>query len=571
MTANTHDPSQAEEAVRLDGLATDLVGELVAAMVNARIYWAEHPRVTESLASVRGTVQELCRATTGDEVRIGLAEQMLVHATRPLLGATVTGTRLITRLADLGAGGIRLSSDVGIEELRGLLALLLGFPADDDKARRHARRDHDGERAWVDGATSASPRREGAPIGAGGGGENAGFAGINADLLRRGIHGVALLAPYSEGVGADRPSELPIGMYQQVMDLLHDTTVDVCQGGRVRFDRVQEVAESMLHRLVAGQEHVLSLARHEQYDAFTFGHSVRVAVLALHFATHLTDSRELAVRIGTAALLHDVGKSLVPFEILHSRRPLTDEERRIMRSHTEHGARILSDQDGTDDLAIAAAFGHHTSDGPQGYPATLHEHQASTITELIKVCDVYEALTAARPYKRPMTPTRAYRIMLAERTHFRPDLLRRFVEVNGLHPAGQLLELDSGEIAQVVAQTPGDLHHPRVRLLTDAECNPLRAEERPVVDLSRLGADGSPRGIRNTFDRSELDAVLRALEREQARRERAAAECGRAHDDAPLRRAELAAARAMMHHGDACSHRELLQPPDEREPADEVD
>ena len=160
---------------------------------------------------------------------------------------------------------------------------------------------------------------------------------------------------------------------------------------------------------------------------------MRVSVLALNFGRRLTKDQDLLMRLGTAGLLHDVGKSVIPFEILHSSKPLTPEEREEINRHPSAGAQILLDHDEADELAVATAFGHHRTFDHDGYPQTLHEHHQSMVTRIVKICDVYEALTAARPYKRPMTPTRAYRIMLGMENHFEPRLLRRFIEVLALN------------------------------------------------------------------------------------------------------------------------------------------
>jgi HD-GYP domain-containing protein (c-di-GMP phosphodiesterase class II) len=276
---------------------------------------------------------------------------------------------------------------------------------------------------------------------------------------------------------------VPVRFFQSCIDLLQNITVSVCHGGRIQFDPVQTHAEIVLRRLEDAQGPMMNLARQEQYDAFTFGHSVRVAVLCMNFARALTDDRGLLIRIGTAALLHDVGKSLIPFEILHSTSSLSEEERMQMNRHPQLGAELLLDHTEADPLSIATAFGHHRSDGGRGYPITAHPHDVLFTTDVIKICDVYEALTAARPYKNPMTPTRAYRVMMSMQSQFDVGLLRQFIEVNGIYPSGQLVELSTGEKARVVEQT-ADLLMPMVRIVTDVDGNELDEVDHSLMNLS---------------------------------------------------------------------------------------
>ena len=267
-------------------------------------------------------------------------------------------------------------------------------------------------------------------------------------------------------------------------------TVSVCRGGRIDFAPVQAQAEALLKQLHSKDEPLLGLARQDQYDAFTFGHSVRVAILAMHFARALTDDHDLLIRIGTAGLLHDVGKSLIPFEILHSTKTLSEEERRQMNRHAELGAECLLGHQDSDPLAIAAAFGHHRSPDGSGYPRTTHKYETDMVTRIVKICDVFEALTAARPYKQPMSPIRAYRVMLAMGDKLDRRLMRRFIEVNGIYPVGQFVGLGTGEVAVVRAQS-GDPLRPTVAVIDSVLDQDLVSDEQQLLDLSDIECCGA--------------------------------------------------------------------------------
>src|SRR5262249_17314636 len=144
---------------------------------------------------------------------------------------------------------------------------------------------------------------------------------------------------------------------------------------------------------------------------------IRVCLMALNYARAFTNDQEFLLRVGSAALLHDVGKARVPFEVLHCKGRLSAEHRREMERHPELGAEILLDSKGVDPMAVTAAFGHHKTTSYGGYPKTLHQAQLSTVTKIVKVCDVFESLTAVRPYKPAMSPVRAYRIMMSMQGH----------------------------------------------------------------------------------------------------------------------------------------------------------
>ncbi|MCP3915254.1 MAG: HD domain-containing protein [bacterium] len=284
--------------------------------------------------------------------------------------------------------------------------------------------------------------------------EDHGSAAAAGDAL------VRFLPPYS-GTAADGSEQvfdprgvidLPMRTYQGIVDMLQDVMVRAASGEPIAVDKARGFVETVLNRLDVDPATMMSLGRYERYDAFTFGHSIRVAFLALNFARTFVTDEELLHRIGIAAMLHDVGKAWVPFEVLHSTGRLSDEERQQMNRHTEYGGQILLELAGGDPMVVAAAFGHHRTGDGGGYPKTIHEAELSTCTRVVKICDVYEALTAVRPYKDRMSPLRAYRVMMSMKGHFDPFLLWHFIQRNGLYPDGSRVRLSTGDEASVVAQ-----------------------------------------------------------------------------------------------------------------------
>ncbi len=449
-------------------IATLLVDELVAALVNTRIYLANHPRVETSLTAALRRLGELVDLTQ-DPVCIAGIDGLVVFQQRPLLGASMSAARLLGALQLWGAGGLELRRATTLSELGELLAGL---------------------------ATRPRPGQD--------------LAALNAQLVERQCRNVRLLPPYVDALGLlqkTTSTNIRVGVhfYQSIVDLLQTVTVSVCRGGQIDFGPVQGQAEQMLRQLEENDTALLSLARQDQYDAFTFGHSVRVAILSLNFARTLTDDRELLIRIGTAALLHDVGKSLIPFELLHSTGTLDAEQRRAMNRHSDLGAECLLDHHDSDPLAIAAAFAHHRSPDGSGYPRTLHEHETTMVTSIVKICDIYEALTAARPYKQPMSPIRAYRVMLAMGDKLDRRLLKQFVQGNGIHPAGQFVELDDGEVAVVRRQNADPLQP--VVALVDRPDAMVTVEEEQLLDLSQIECCGA-RAILRDLTPQEVEQRL---------------------------------------------------------------
>jgi len=462
-----------ERGARLAGPAS-FVDELVVALTNARIYDARHPRLATSIDTLTDGLASLCRETESTTIRLGTADGFLFFRSRPLLGASLAARRLTRALEELGAGGIALEERATREDLSALIA----FVARGSK-----------------GVTT--------PVEA------------NAALAQAGCTTILFLPPYQEATGTwgDFAGEgrlaqvehgapvdgrriemdLPARVYQDVVSSLQDAMVRSCSGDNLDIESMQARAEAILHQLEHDAGTMMRLARYERYDAFTFGHSIRVCFVALNFARHLTEDEHLVERIGLAALLHDVGKAWVPFDVLHSTDRLSDAERAEMNLHPVHGGQILLGNANPDPLAVAVAFSHHRNLDGSGYPTAARAGRLSTATLIVKIADVYEALTAARPYKPRMSPTRAYRIMMDMDGHFEPSLLRRFIEINGFYPVGSRVRLTTGETALVVEQTDR-MASPVVMTELDASGERLFREDVERIDLRRTNGRG-PVGV----------------------------------------------------------------------------
>jgi putative nucleotidyltransferase with HDIG domain len=458
--AHPHDETCTAAAPDVSGF----LDEIVVALSNARIYRPDHPRVTTSVTALVEGLAAWLEAKGRDRLEVGTADGFLFHDQRPLLGASLSAPRIVAPLKRLGSGGLAFLKGASELDFQALVAVL--------GARRL-------EPETPDEANAALSAR---------GGRSIRFlpAYRSEDLAGEGrATTVAVPADLdSQALLAESLGEAPRELYQGTVDLLQEAAIGAARGDALALDAARTTVERLLQRVTEDAGTMLGLARYERYDEFTFGHSIRVCLLALQLASTLTKDARALNRIGMAALLHDIGKARVPFEILHARGRLAPEEKAEMSRHTEHGAAILLAMPDPDPLAVTVAFGHHRGETGGGYPRTADGTALSTATRLIKICDVYEALTAVRPYKARMSPVRAYRIMMGMHGQFDGALLRHFIEVNGIYPAGGRVRLGSGEIARVRRQT-GDVERPIVEVEVSAAGTPLKAGRRPERDLTK--------------------------------------------------------------------------------------
>ncbi len=286
------------------------------------------------------------------------------------------------------------------------------------------------------------------------------------------------------GGGLELPEiRVPNATFRSVLTTYRSLLSSLEDGRRVDQTMLLEVADEVVDVFGDAKHSVIPGNSLSYFDDFTFHHSVNVSLLVTRAAAGVTTDRELLKRIALAGLLHDVGKSRVPAELLHKPGRLTDEEFEVLKEHPLAGAEILMGIDSIDPLSIAVAFSHHMHAGPSAYPKVTREMPLNWITRLVSVVDVYEALVAVRPYKDGLSSRTAFRIMLEmPGLQDRRELVKLLYESVGPYPTGVIVELNSGARAVVTGQNAADRSRPRVRILTDPDKNLL---ERPVdVDLA---------------------------------------------------------------------------------------
>lgn len=169
--------------------------------------------------------------------------------------------------------------------------------------------------------------------------------------------------------------------------------------GTVPLSEAEAVVRSLAVAMHGGRQVMLPLLQLKEFDQYTTTHSMNVAVLSMAFAEFLGLAAGDVRGLGMAGLLHDIGKTKIPLEVLTKPGKLTEEERILMNAHPAAGARLLFQTDDDLDLPIIVAYEHHIMINGGGYPVLHYAracHQAST---LVHICDVYDALRTKRPYR----------------------------------------------------------------------------------------------------------------------------------------------------------------------------
>jgi len=244
---------------------------------------------------------------------------------------------------------------------------------------------------------------------------------------------------------------------------------------------VEEVTGSVMRNPGA----LISLVRLKNKDDYTYMHSVAVCALMVSLARQLGLNNEQIHEAGLAGLMHDIGKTLSPPEILNKPGKLTDAEFNVMKKHPVDGNKILQESNGIkSDIALFVCLHHHEKVDGSGYPDKLTNEQISLYAKMGAVCDVYDAITSNRPYKSGWEPAESIRKMAEwSHGHFDQRIFEAFVRSIGIYPIGSMVKLASERLGVVIGQTEQSLLTPVIKVFFSIKSNARIPSE--MLDLSK--------------------------------------------------------------------------------------
>jgi HD-GYP domain-containing protein (c-di-GMP phosphodiesterase class II) len=224
------------------------------------------------------------------------------------------------------------------------------------------------------------------------------------------------------------------------------------------LDLVDDIASSILRNPGA----LVSLARLKTRDDYTYMHSVAVCALMVALGRQIGMSDEQCRVAGQAGLMHDIGKAVMPLEVLNKPGKLTEAEFGIIRGHPERGHALLVEGRGATPEMLDVVLSHHERVDGTGYPRRLPPARLTQLARMGAICDVYDAITSNRPYKAGWDPAESIARMASWKGQFDNTLFAAFVQSLGIYPTGSLVKLASQRVAIVADQNPGNLVAPVV-------------------------------------------------------------------------------------------------------------
>lgn len=254
-------------------------------------------------------------------------------------------------------------------------------------------------------------------------------------------------------------------------------------GNSLDVKPIRNSVGKMIDELLNVKDTIVNLQDIKSVDQYTFSHSVNVCVLSLITGISMGYDEEKLRELGIGAMLHDVGKTKIPVEILNKPGSLTKEEYDIVKKHTNIGYEILKKSSMLSTYAGYIALTHHERYDGEGYPLGLKGNEIHEFSRIVSIADVYDAITSDRVYKRRINVNEAVEYLIGMGNHqFDYNIVREFIEHITIYPPGTCILLNSGEKAIVVDVNKKYPNRPIIRILLDKEG---QAPKEPVeIDLT---------------------------------------------------------------------------------------
>jgi putative nucleotidyltransferase with HDIG domain len=436
-------------------VAEELARRFAAALRAVQLYAPTHPLVARSVGAFAETLT-LVHATA-PSIAIGIVGDDLVVGDIPIPRAAESMSKLMQQLHDAGIERIVIDRGVESAELSQLVQTLGGSDAK----------------------------------------EKVGLLGHLAHIR------VGRLQ-------VDKGADAPVGdiatcrrLYDEAVNVAETLWDSARSEGKPDADAGRTIVDTLAQEVSQNRPALLALTALKKYDSYTFTHMVNVSILTMGQARGLGIDGALLRELGLAALMHDIGKVKTPAEILNKKDKLTDGEFDILRRHTIDGAEILRRTPEIPALAPVVAFEHHLRLDGTGYPSGVSRGALNLATMLSGISDVYDAMRSQRVYQDASPTDRILAVLQRnDGKQFDQNLVRRFVQLVGIYPVGNLVRLSTGDVAVVLKTYAPDPYRPRVRVLIDRTGKKV---EHPVELNLWETREGESRSIEAPLDPADYD------------------------------------------------------------------
>jgi len=273
------------------------------------------------------------------------------------------------------------------------------------------------------------------------------------------------------------------------ISVVHNTMNQVKSHNNVNIARTKRVVQNLIDVIIEDESALMEMTALRNFDDYTYVHSVNVCVLSLILGHNLGLDRRRLSNLGVAALIHDIGKTKLPVELVNKPDSYDEYDWELMRKHPLHGVKFIlktRNVEETTARAASAIYEHHITYEGSGYPDLLKKRLPTLFARIVAVTDTYNAMTSGRVYHRKKNlPDEVITNMVNRAgSAFDPMLLKVFINALGIYPVGTVVALSSNQVGIVTKSNPRDPEKPKVKIVAD-EGGLLELNQVKVIDLSK--------------------------------------------------------------------------------------
>lgn len=272
---------------------------------------------------------------------------------------------------------------------------------------------------------------------------------------------------------------------------------DVRVGRGLNVTSVRQATGKLVDSIIRHPDALVWLGKLKDKDRYAYAHSVRSSILAVAIARHMGLHEPQMQKLALGALLCEIGKAQLPKPLLEKPGPLPEDDLLKLKEHVTLGVQLLDRCVGMDDDVIEIVHTHHERFDGTGYPNGLSGDQIPLLGRIAGMIDCYDAMTSVKPYTpRICSTAQAIDFFYSQRdSQFQGQLVDEFIQAIGLYPTGTLVELNTGEVAMVMAQNFGQRLQPEVLMVLDRNKCPIDPPRRINLKEHNDGRSEEPVSI----------------------------------------------------------------------------
>jgi len=307
--------------------------------------------------------------------------------------------------------------------------------------------------------------------------------------------------------------ELPLAWdaYEDTLASISEILNDARVGKNINSSPVKTAVNHLTDSIMRNPDALMLLSSLKGKGDFALGHAINTCVLSLIFGRFMGMDEAKLNELGIGALLHDIGETMVPTEILLKEGDRSPAEDKIMRSHVDEGVKILENAAHIPDSAVDIARNHHERADGSGYPYKLINQQIGFLTKIVSIVDIYDTVTTGLYGRPPITCSLALKNMYTWRKEmFDSSLIEKFIQCLGIYPIGSVVEFRSGEVGIVISVEPKMRLTPRVLLILDENKNSLSPPKLINLALFQRGINQDRYKISRVIESDRYDIDTRS-------------------------------------------------------------